>query len=375
MKFDCSRLGAIDSESNRYTRPTEATKDRDYKCIDCEQVLVFKRGKIKRPHFAHKPGSDCTYFDHTNESKLHKEAKLAITQHLRDGKTVHVLYNCLKCRGQTTKIIQCATNDMVVCEYRDDMGCRYDVAILDKDKDKVKYVLEVMHTHATTTMRPEPWFEVKAIDILETLSESQDGSCIVSCRRTDRNKDRSNDCENCWKREKLASHPLMIHIPSHYHKGCQLCDDCRYPSFRLNNGKFISICTRCIDKMDYHDFIALVEVSIPMFHAQVKRHKDQERSLCDQEKQRWLNARKKIVEEAEEKHESERFLSEEQLVAFMEMKRTEWDVLGRCKCPCGAKFIDDKWMNVHQRLCHVYKKGSIGGSKQTNLKKWFVKLE
>jgi hypothetical protein len=58
---------------------------------------------------------------------------------------------------------------------------------------------------------------------------------------------------NC-KHKYLAAHPLMAHVPYHYDINCLLCN--RTPVygfkmdqyFRLNNGKFVSICLCCINE-------------------------------------------------------------------------------------------------------------------------------
>lgn len=48
-------------------------------CMDCGQPLINRRGKIKRPHFAHchQPGADC---ENARETALHLAAKQVITE-------------------------------------------------------------------------------------------------------------------------------------------------------------------------------------------------------------------------------------------------------------------------------------------------------
>ena len=40
--------------------PEVAEKGQDFSCPICENEVVLKRGKVRRPHFAHKPDTGCS---------------------------------------------------------------------------------------------------------------------------------------------------------------------------------------------------------------------------------------------------------------------------------------------------------------------------
>ena len=45
------QFGAIDTNTELYTPPYKATKNTQYKCICCNEFVIFKKGEIKKPHF------------------------------------------------------------------------------------------------------------------------------------------------------------------------------------------------------------------------------------------------------------------------------------------------------------------------------------
>ena len=83
-------------------------------------------------------------------------------------------------------------NDTIVIEYRD-INNKYiaDVAIINEGK--VKYIFEIKNTHSTTTdVRPEPWFEINAQEILED-ENNEEGDIYLTCIRNNKNR----YCSNC----------------------------------------------------------------------------------------------------------------------------------------------------------------------------------
>ena len=72
------QLGAIDISTELYTPPYKANKKTKYKCICCNELVIFKKGEIRKLHFSHYSQSQCLYYDHPNESQIHKEAKLLL---------------------------------------------------------------------------------------------------------------------------------------------------------------------------------------------------------------------------------------------------------------------------------------------------------
>ena len=78
---DKLQLGAIEIETNKYVSPTEALKGKNYKCIECDKKVIIRKGTIRKAHFAHYVQTNiCTYYDHPNESQIHKDAKMLMAK-------------------------------------------------------------------------------------------------------------------------------------------------------------------------------------------------------------------------------------------------------------------------------------------------------
>ena len=76
-------LGAINIITKQYTSPNRADKTAKYQCTDCEQRVILRKGTIRKAHFAHySPTNTCSYYEHPNESQLHKDAKYKLQEKL-----------------------------------------------------------------------------------------------------------------------------------------------------------------------------------------------------------------------------------------------------------------------------------------------------
>ena len=163
-------VGAIDNLTNAYTLPSNAVKDRSYKCPDCNQKVIPRKGNIRKHHFAHLNLSKCQYFEHPNESQQHKDAKFKLAERLKSKFKILINNSCPKCTSSSVLDnyeYKYDDKDDVIIEYRDPNN-RYvaDIAVLNGGK--VKSIFEIMHTHKTTTnVRPEPWYEINTEDIFE----------------------------------------------------------------------------------------------------------------------------------------------------------------------------------------------------------------
>jgi hypothetical protein len=198
-------IGAYDKQNNNYIFPQHASKKRKYYCPDCGEDLIFKKGSIVIPHFSHKSNSKCTYYDHPNESQIHKDAKNKLAQWLQDKKPLKLKTKCSSCNGPCkNKKIKYKDNDKVIVEYISQCK-KYiaDVAIINDDN--VRYVLEVTNTHRTidnaAEVRPEPWFDISADEIVNTDFDKK--KVKLNCIRTDCSRF-CNDCilickESCYE--------------------------------------------------------------------------------------------------------------------------------------------------------------------------------
>jgi len=181
-------MGAINKITNHYECPRFANKSNKYKCPSCENDVIFRKGKIKQPHFAHyKSESPCYYYDRPNETQIHKDAKLLMKSLLDGKKNIYICRNCNHCEkrrcGYKENISYCISTDdynentKAVIEYKfnyNNSNKRADVALIDNDK--INYIFEICHTNKTREEnRPEPWIEINAEDLINKINS---GECI-----------------------------------------------------------------------------------------------------------------------------------------------------------------------------------------------------
>jgi hypothetical protein len=184
--------------------------------MDCGEKVILKRGEIRRSHFAHhhNSSSQCTYYSHPSESQIHKDAKHKLALFLRQQRDINILWECpnkntldhprylstryenYRCIGEGCTRVTHQSEDRVEVEYRDPAG-RFvaDVAVLNGKM--VKYVFELKYSHGTVEgTRPEPWFEIKAVDLIYKCSNLTLGNSInLRCIRQDTTKIRH--CAEC----------------------------------------------------------------------------------------------------------------------------------------------------------------------------------
>lgn len=171
-------LGAFDIITNEYVAPKYATKDKNYKCIDCGSRLILRKGDIRVPHFAHyTQTSRCSYYEHPNESQLHKDAKFLMAQLLKQKRGIYFQRDCVECnwdgyfQGESSIVYK--EGDDVVIEYRDNAN-KYvaDVAVINNGE--VRYIVEIKVSHETkSNVRPEPWYEVDAKDLINSVNRQE----------------------------------------------------------------------------------------------------------------------------------------------------------------------------------------------------------
>jgi len=258
-------LGAIEVETNKYTLPNNGVKHINYKCIDCGQRVILRKGDVRKPHFSHfspTPSQRCKYYEHPTESQLHKDAKYKLHDKLKHKFPIVLNNNCPKCTTHPAGIyevdIDYQDGDDVIMEYRDPSG-KYvaDVAVVNDNK--VRYIFEVKHTHRTTTSRPDPWFEITADNIIEEDSRINDPEhpeyedlgqkYYLDCVRTDT----SRYCDNC----RIYEEKWVKYLPKLRNKygverawrqdsPCIECSRDQYnPVFIWGTG-FLQICKICI---------------------------------------------------------------------------------------------------------------------------------
>lgn len=119
---------------------------------------------------------------------------------LRDKIPIAITWYCdningkYKCGNYIETDIEYTAEDKVYVEYHcKEDNTRYDVAIINGTR--VRYIFEILVTHKTDTKRPEPWFEIKAIDLLDSVEYCRNqspGVLFLECKRT-------SACRRCIK--------------------------------------------------------------------------------------------------------------------------------------------------------------------------------
>jgi len=274
-------MGAIDIETNSYYSPSEALKGKTYKCTECGNRVIFRKGDIRVPHFAHYSQTNtCSYYEHPSESQIHKDAKLLMAKMLTERKNIQFLWNCdyPSCKTRSdcyafsgVPSIIYKEGDEVMLEYRDkENKWIADIAVVNNGE--VRYIIEIKNTHSTNLGRPEPWFEVDAATLIREMNELNMGSTeidssnygeellyLISCER--KNIKRYCYGSFCYKEH------WVKRIPGYNKKmlvnECLLCSTtdfypiCDGSTGRFQNGE-IKVCIDCLEKDTYEKRIPVL---------------------------------------------------------------------------------------------------------------------
>jgi hypothetical protein len=209
--------GALNKLTKSYEHPSVATKKNNYICPSCNNDVIFKNGKINKPHFSHYASiNPCTYYTHNGESQIHIDAKFLLKS-LLDSQKYMTIYNiccCCKKRNNDTKNnakhFMCIINDYftdtscVVVEYKFKFNdtCKIaDVALIDNNN--ITYIFEICNTHKTKDDdRPEPWIEIDAKNLVEkfNLGTLIDKNGIIHIDNI-----RNFTCDKCIEYEKAEN--------------------------------------------------------------------------------------------------------------------------------------------------------------------------
>jgi len=169
-------LGAVNIANHRYVLPKDAVKGEKYKCAETGVPLLLCKGEVRVPYFR-------TYPSHTGETGVphrgiqngesieHKNAKHILSYFLGQGGHAPVERKCICCKAGGRYEKPGYTGHFVI-EFRgvqdvmEEMPCengRADVGFTNYDGEK--WLVEVLHTHATTH-REGNWIEVVAKDVI-----------------------------------------------------------------------------------------------------------------------------------------------------------------------------------------------------------------
>lgn len=185
-------MGAINKETLKYEYPKIASKNNKYKCPSCEKDVIFRKGRIKQSHYAHKKSDNpCYYYDRPCESQIHKDAKMLMKM-LLDTKTYMTFYRkCYKCNEDPEymfEITQDTYNDRTtaIIEYKfhyNNSNRSADIALVENDD--IKYIFEICYRNRTQeNNRPEPWVEIDAETLIKNINSNKNNDKIeIECKR------------------------------------------------------------------------------------------------------------------------------------------------------------------------------------------------
>ena len=196
-------IGAINKKTFDYIYPITALKEDSYMCPDCKKDVIFKKGKINKPHFSHKATHPCTYYRAPSHEQIHTNAQYLLKDILEKNNILNIKRNCSNISGNRN--FQCYENNIykieklskklsVKIEHRFQCNNNLqiaDIAVVDEN-DEIKYIFEIYYTHKTkNNKRPEPWFEINANDLISNndilnLSNEINIDCI-----------REEKCQKC----------------------------------------------------------------------------------------------------------------------------------------------------------------------------------
>ena len=215
-------MGAINKTTNKYEYPRIANKCNKYKCPSCEKDIIFKNGKIKKPHFAHyKSNSPCYYYDKPNETQIHKDAKL-LMKSLLDRKTnISIHRSCKFCEqrsfcddygGFYYDIFDIDYNDdtKAIIEYKfifNNSKKSADVALVENNK--IKVIFEICYKNKTREEnRPEPWVEIDAEYLINKINSGENideyGNITIECIR-------DYKCDECIEYEEIEKMNMKLY--------------------------------------------------------------------------------------------------------------------------------------------------------------------
>ena len=159
-------------ETNLVIAPENASKEKRYFCPSCGDLLVLRKGEIKKPHFSHKASDTCS-----QETVIHRLAKFLIIQKIKEWKegrgVVPILKRiCPACEALTKQEIPDKV-DGAVAERKLESDYIADVAILANED--VAAAIEIKVHHAVDEKKKQnigvPFIELLGEEVIENPLE------------------------------------------------------------------------------------------------------------------------------------------------------------------------------------------------------------
>ena len=219
-------MGAINKNTNNYEYPKIANKEKKYKCPSCEKNVIFKNGKILKPHFAHyKSDNPCYYYDKPSETQIHKDAKMLMKTLLDNKKNIFIYRTCNYCKQRNCGYSEEISYDIkdnynentkAIVEYKfyyNNSNRSADVALIENDK--IIFIFEICYKNKTKEEnRPEPWVEINAENLINQINSGEnideEGNIRIECIK-------NYKCNECKKYEEYED-LLIIKRNLYYEK-------------------------------------------------------------------------------------------------------------------------------------------------------------
>jgi Competence protein CoiA-like family len=215
---------AIDGEEQLHN-PTVAEKGKSYFCPACREPVVFKQGKIRTAHFAHKVSEACS-----QETIIHKTAKLLIQQVVHEWKSGKRISPILQraCQSCGTSISQPLPEkvDNALLEYRLADGSIADIALMVGNIAQA--AVEIRVTHAVDETKANrlsvPFIELDGYKVIENPSiwePTLDNFKLLTCDK----------CKATYLRFRAKAEQVAkannLELPSNYYRyGIHECWKC-----------------------------------------------------------------------------------------------------------------------------------------------------
>lgn len=205
MENNHLRLGALNKETGEYELAEYSNKNNKYQCPTCKKDVILKKGKIKKPHFAHyKSENPCNFYNHPGESDIHKHAKYGLKKVLESKIPITIYTRCQCCNEiEEVYIEEIGENSEIIIEHSFMFnGSRKFADVAYIDNNEIVCIFEICNKHKTDSEnRPEPWFEFdaeiinKQLDNLNILDKIQ-----LQCIRE------NYYCEECAKKIEIKNY-------------------------------------------------------------------------------------------------------------------------------------------------------------------------
>jgi hypothetical protein len=182
-------LGAINTLTSEYVYPRIANKKDKYHCPECEKELILVKGEIRVHHFRHKKDDNpCNHYSHPTESQVHKDAKKILKSLLENKISIQFVRSCVCCRkNQEFEIPEMGESSVIELEHRFEHNNGLKIADVGYlDEDEIVCIFEIYHTHKTRSEdRPEPWFEIDAVTLINLANENKNPIFEIPCIRNE----------------------------------------------------------------------------------------------------------------------------------------------------------------------------------------------